>query len=340
MTARVGRITLNRPDALNALTHQMCLDIDAALVGWADDPDIKMLLIEGEGRSFCAGGDITEMYRAGLAGDYAYGQKFWRDEYRMNARLFEFPKPVASFLQGFTMGGGVGVGCHGSHRIVGETSKIAMPEVGIGLVPDVGGSLLLAQAPGRCGEYLGLTADRMTPADALHAGFADYFVPEDRWKALKAALVETGDWTAVDAAATDAGASPLAATQPDIDEHFGGETFGDIMRSLDLDDGEFSHAARDKLARNAPLSLFCATQLIHRVRNRPQIRFALDQEYRITARAMQHGDFIEGIRAKIIDRDNAPNWRHADWRAVNAGDVHPMLAPLGADALTLERELT
>jgi enoyl-CoA hydratase/carnithine racemase len=180
----------------------------------------------------------------------------------------------------------------------------------------------------------------MAPADALHAGFADYFVPEDRWKALKAALVEAGDWTAVDAAATDAGPSRLATMQPDIDEHFGGETFGDIMRSLDLDDGEFSRAARDKLARNAPLSLFCATQLIHRVRNRPQIRFALDQEYRITARAMQHGDFIEGIRAKIIDRDNAPNWRHADWRAVKAGDVHPMLAPLGADALTLGRELT
>ncbi|NKB28127.1 MAG: enoyl-CoA hydratase/isomerase family protein [Rhodobacteraceae bacterium] len=271
----LGRITLNRPDALNALTHQMCLDIDAALVGWADDPNIRMLLIEGEGRSFCAGGDITEMYRAGLASDFTYGQRFWRDEYRMNARLFEFPKPVASFLQGFTMGGGVGVGCHASHRIVAETSKIAIPEVGIGLVPDVGGSLLLAQAPGRCGEYLGLTADRMGPADAVHAGFADYVVPQDRWDALKAALVDTGDWTAVDAVATDPGASNLAAMQPAIDTHFGGETFGDIMRSLETDDGDFSRQTRGKLARIAPLSLFCATQLIHRVRVRPQIRYAL-----------------------------------------------------------------
>jgi enoyl-CoA hydratase len=130
-------------------------------------------------KAFCAGGDIAEMYATGTAGDFDYGRRFWADEYRMNAKLFNFPKPVVTFLQGFTMGGGVGVGCHGSHRIVGDSSQIAMPECGIGLVPDVGGSLILARAPGRLGEYLGTTAARMGPGDAIHAGFADYYIPED-----------------------------------------------------------------------------------------------------------------------------------------------------------------
>ena len=144
---RVGRITLNRPKALNALTWEMCRAIERALDAWAADDAVAMLLIEGEGeKAFCAGGDLAEMYASGRRGDWSYGRRFWTDEYRMNLKLFRFPKPVASFLQGFTMGGGVGVGCHGSHRIVGETSKIAMPECGIGLVPDVGGSLILACA--------------------------------------------------------------------------------------------------------------------------------------------------------------------------------------------------
>ncbi len=168
---RAGRITLNRPKALNALTYDMIRAIEAALDAWRDDDAVKLILIDAIGdRAFCAGGDIADLYRTGTAGDFAYGQQFWRDEYRMNAKLAEYPKPVVSFLQGFTMGGGVGVGCHASHRIVGDTSQIAMPECGIGLVPDVGGSLILARAPGHLGEYLGLTASRMGPGDAIHVG--------------------------------------------------------------------------------------------------------------------------------------------------------------------------
>ena len=159
---RAGRITLSRSKALNALTYAMCRQIDAALIGWAGDPDVALVLIDAEGdRAFCAGGDIAEMYATGTAGDFDYGRRFWADEYRMNARLAEFPKPVASFLQGFTMGGGVGVGCHGSHRIVGESAQVAMPECGIGLVPDVGGSFILATAPGRLGDRLTATASEV-----------------------------------------------------------------------------------------------------------------------------------------------------------------------------------
>jgi enoyl-CoA hydratase/carnithine racemase len=192
---RAGRITLARPRALNALTWEMCLAIEAALDGWRDDAEVALLVIDAEGeRAFCAGGDVAAVHARAVAGDHDYGRRFWTDEYRMNAKLFNFPRPVASFMQGFVMGGGVGVGGHASHRVVGESAQVAMPECGIGLVPDVGGSLLLARAPGRLGEYLGVTGARMGPGDAIHAGFADYFVPEAAWEALKAELCATGDW--------------------------------------------------------------------------------------------------------------------------------------------------
>ena len=331
-----GRITLNRPKALNALTWDMCLAIESALDSWADDPAIKLLIIDGVGeRAFCSGGDIAEMYASGLRGDFKYGQRFWADEYRMNAKLFEFPKPVVSFLQGFTMGGGVGVGCHGSHRIVCETSQIAMPEVSIGLVPDVGGSLLLARAPGRLGEYLGVTGARMGPGDAIYAGFADYFVAQDHWDDLKAALCNSGDWDAVDQAASPIDPGPLQAAQDSIDATFGGETLQDILNALHTDEDTDTIA---KIERNAPLSVCAAIELIHRVRARDDIRVALTQEYRFTARSMEHGDFIEGIRAAIIDRDRAPKWQHASPRDVTLMDISKMLLPLGADELSFEKE--
>ena len=180
-TGRAGRITLNRPDALNALTYEMCLAIEAAIDAWATDAQIALVIIDAVGdRAFCAGGDIQEMYDTATRGNFEYGRKFWADEYRLNNKIAHFPKPYIAFMQGFTMGGGVGVSAHGSHRIVDDASRIAMPECAIGLVPDVGGSVLLACAPGRLGEYLGTTGTRMGPADAIHAGFADHYIPARR----------------------------------------------------------------------------------------------------------------------------------------------------------------
>ena len=330
-----GRITLNRLKALNALTWEMCLAIEDALDTWANDSDIKLLLIDAEGeRAFCSGGDIAEMYASGLRGDYDYGRRFWADEYRMNAKLFEFPKPVVSFLQGFTMGGGVGVGCHGSHRIVCESSQIAMPECGIGLVPDVGGSLILARAPGRMGEYLGTTAARMGPGDAIYCGFADYFIPEDHWTDLKTQLCDTGDWTLIDAAASPPEPGPLEAQQAQIDAHFGGETLADIITALQTS-GDTDTIA--KIAKNAPLSTATTIELIHRGRARDDIRAALMQEYRFTSRSMEQGDFIEGIRAAIIDRDRKPKWQHASPAEVSIHATAQMLMPLGKDELSFEK---
>ncbi|SDH97049.1 enoyl-CoA hydratase/isomerase family protein [Lutimaribacter saemankumensis] len=333
-----GRITLNRPKALNALTYDMAMGIHAALRDWAGGDAVRLIVIDAAGdKAFCAGGDIADLYRTGTEGDFAYGRKFWADEYRMNAALFEFPKPVVSLMQGFTMGGGVGVGCHGSHRIVGDSSRIAMPECGIGLVPDVGGSMILARAPGRLGEYLGTSAARLGAADAILAGFADTYVPEGDWPALIAELCRTGDVAAVARAARSAPDGALVPQMAEIDRHFAGASLNDVLASLRREESAFTAATLKSLSRNSPLSMACTVAMVQRLRGTDGIRPALDMEYRYTWRAMEQADFLEGIRAAIIDKDRNPRWRH-DLDGVTPADVDAMLAPLGADALTFEEE--
>ena len=339
VTGRAGRITFTRTKALNAMSYDMCMAIDAALRAWRSDPAVELVVIDAEGdKAFCAGGDIAELYDTGTKGDYDYGRTFWRDEYRTNALIFEYPKPIVSFMQGFTMGGGVGIGCHGSHRVVGESSKIAMPEVGIGLVPDVGGTLMLALAPGRLGEYLGLTAGRMGPDDAIYAGFADHFIPQADWPALITRLEETGNAALVEQAVAPAPEGELRDMQDDIDLHFAGESLGDILTSLRGADGEFSAKILSHLNRNSPLSMACTVEMLHRLRGPGlSIRKALDLEYRFTHRAMEKGDFLEGIRAQIIDKDRNPQWQYADMN-VPAVAVSQMLQPLGAEALSFQED--
>lgn len=336
---RAGRITLTRRKALNALTYEMCLAIDAALIGWKDDPDLALILIDAEGeRAFSAGGDIAEMYARGMTGDFAYGRRFWADEYRMNARIAEYGMPVISFLQGFTMGGGVGVGCHGSHRIVGETAQIAMPECGIGLVPDVGGSFILATAPGHLGEYIGTTGARLGPADAMLTGFADFFIPEAQWEALKSVLIETGDAGEIAGFAHHPPGGRLESLRPEIDAHFAAASLAAIARSLAVSPTGFAAEALTALNRAAPLSAASCIEIIRRLRGDPTLRAALDLEYRFTYRSLDEADFLEGIRAQIIDKDRNPRWRHAGPEAVEMLDVDHMLAPLGEAALTFAED--
>ncbi|SDD77922.1 enoyl-CoA hydratase/isomerase family protein [Ruegeria marina] len=341
VTGRAGRITLTRPQALNAMSYDMCMAIDAALRNWREDDEVALVIFDAEGdKAFCAGGDIAELYDTGTRGDYSYGRTFWRDEYRMNAMIFEYPKPVVSFLQGFTMGGGVGIGCHGSHRVVGESSKIAMPECGIGLVPDVGGTLMLALAPGRLGEYLGCTAGRMGPDDAIHAGFADLYIPQADWPGLIEMLEASGDPEMLKTHAQTPPEGELRRLQTEIDAHFGGETLGDILTALRSAGGEFSTKILASLGRNSPLSMACTVEMLHRLRGPSlNIRKALELEYRYTYRSMEKGDFLEGIRAQIIDKDRNPRWQFSDMN-VPAVAVSAMLQPLGAKALTFEEENT
>ncbi|MCV3271104.1 3-hydroxyisobutyrate dehydrogenase [Roseobacter sp. WL0113] len=334
-----GRITLARPKALNALTYEMCLAIEAALDRWRSDPEVACVVIDSQGdRAFCAGGDIAEMYQTGTAGDFSYGRRFWADEYRLNAKIFSYPKPVVSFLQGFTMGGGVGIGCHGSHRIVGQSSQIAMPECGIGLVPDVGGSLMLALAPGRLGEYLGTTGTRMSAADAIYAGFADLYIDMSDWPGLIAELEAGTPLDALTDAATAPPTGAVEAAQDEIDRHFGGERLADILNSLRTGESDFAAKASDAMGRNSPLSMACTIEMLHRLRG-PSLSLpkALELEYRFTSRAMEHGDFLEGIRAAIIDKDRQPAWQYPDQK-VPAAAVSKMLMPLGKHALTLEED--
>lgn len=335
-TGPSGRITLNRPDALNAMTYEMCLKIETALDRWRADDGVAHVVIDAAGdRAFCAGGDIAQLYETGREGDFAFGQKFWADEYRLNAKIFNYPKPVISFLQGFTMGGGVGLGCHGSHRIVGENSQIAMPECGIGLIPDVGGSLMLALAPGRLGEYLGTTGARMSAADAIYAGFADSYIPQAQWPQLIAALERDESPDTLAAHAIAPGPAGLEALQPEIDDLFGGETLNDILVLLRAADTAFSQNALKAFARNAPLSMAATVELVHRLRGPSlSIAKALELEYRFTFRAMEHGDLLEGIRAAIIDKDRNPSWQYADMQ-VPLVAVSRMLMPLGEHTLKL-----
>ncbi len=339
ITGRAGRITMTRPKALNAMTYDMCMAIDTALRNWREDDAVDLVIFDAEGeKAFCAGGDIAELYATGVKGDYEFGRTFWRDEYRLNALIFEYPKPVVSFLQGFTMGGGVGIGCHGSHRVVGESSKIALPECSIGLVPDVGSTLMLALAPGRLGEYLGTTGHRMGPGDAIFAGFADHYIPTSQWPDLIELLEASGNVEMLEQHSTSPPDSELQNIQAEIDGLFDGETLGDILNTLRNSDRDTSSEAQKLMARNSPLSMACTVEILHRLRSPSlTLRKALELEYRYTFRAMEHGDFLEGIRAQIIDKDRNPRWRYAD-QSVPAVAVSKMLQPLGADTLTFEEE--
>ena len=336
---RAGRITLARPDALNALTWPMVTAIHAALDGWRADPAVDLILIEGEGRAFCAGGDLREMHARGSAGDHDYGRRFWADEYRLNLAIARYPKPVVAFLHGAVMGGGVGVGCHASHRIVDGSTRIAMPECAVGLVPDVGGSLLLARAPGRLGEHLGLTATRMGASDAVHAGFADAFVPDGR-DDLKRALCAAGDPAAVAEAAADPGPSALAALRGFADAHFDAPDLPALLARLEGSDAPEAPGALEAIGRVSPLSAAVTLELVRRSRADGTLPGALALEYRATSRLSERGDFIEGIRALIVDKDGAPAWRHGAAADVPQALVADMLSPPPGGELDLASERT
>ncbi len=328
VTGRVGHVTLNRPQALNALTYDMAMALEQALDAFAGDSSVAMVLIDAAGdRAFCAGGDIQELYRSGKAGDLAYGRMFWADEYRLNHKIASYAKPYVALMDGIVMGGGVGISAHGSHRIVTERTMLAMPECGIGLVPDVGGSHILGMAPGHVGEYLGLTGARIGAADALVAGFADSYVPADKIEALRASILADADLGAIGRMAAQAPAGLLAANRTAIDRCFSAHSVPAIMARLEDEGSDWAKATLKALLHGSPLSLVSALEIIRAARADRDLARALAREFRFVSRCMQDGDFLEGIRAAVIDKDRTPHWRHAGPGTVSDEERAAMLAP-------------
>ena len=328
---RAGRITLNRPQALNALTYDQIISIEHALDIWTNDSDVKFVLLDGAGdRAFCAGGDILAMYENRNDGG-EFASRFWRDEYRLNAKIGRYCKPIVSVMDGIVMGGGIGLGAHASHRVVTEHSSLAMPETGIGLVPDVGGTWLLANAPGRLGEYLGLLGERMAAADAIYAGFADTFVRRTDLPPLVRALTDPqGEALSVTLAnhATAPPAAVLAPRQDDVDTLCSKPTLEDILNGLHAHSENWAQSAAQSASTRSPLSMKLALAAIRAARQLGSLEDVLNLEFRLTTRLFVHGEFIEGIRALLIDKDKAPRWQPPQMRDISPDMVSEFLGPL------------
>ncbi|MEV4556897.1 enoyl-CoA hydratase/isomerase family protein [Kitasatospora sp. NPDC049285] len=327
-----GRINLNRPRALNALTHDMLAAVRAALDSWAEDDAVAAVVLTGAGeRGLCAGADIRAIHDDAKLGG-AGGRAFFRVEYPLNELISRYPKPYVALMDGITMGGGVGLSAHAGIRVVTERTAVAMPETRIGLVPDVGGSRLLARAPGGLGTHLALTAATMTAGDALYCGFADHFVPSAALPELLAALAERPAAEAVAAFAAPAPASELAEQRGWIDPCYAADTVEEIVERLHAAGLPEAKEAAEQLAAKSPTMLKVTLAALRRARALPSLAAVLDQEYRISCAALAHHDLVEGIRAQVVDKDRDPHWRPAALAEVADADVERFFAvPAGGD---------
>ncbi|MFK0200204.1 enoyl-CoA hydratase/isomerase family protein [Streptomyces lavendulae] len=328
-------ITLNRPKALNALSHPMVLRIEQALTAWAEDPAVALVVIEGAGdRGLCAGGDIRAIHEDARTGGTASAD-FWRDEYRLNALIARYPKPYVALMDGIVMGGGVGVSAHGSVRLVTERSRVAMPETGIGFVPDVGGTYLLALAPGELGTHLALTGVPVGAADALLCGLADHFVPSASLPALVRDLAADPVRTVLERYVEQPPAGTLGPAREWIDPCYAAATAEEVLARLSASGVPAAKAAADTLAAKSPTAVKVTLAALRRARRLGPLERVLEQEYRVSCAALSSPDLVEGIRAQVIDKDRAPHWSPAALEDVTPADVDRYFAPLGADGLRL-----
>lgn len=333
----LGRITLNRPRAINALTHDMTRCIDEALRRWEVDDSIATVLIDGAGeRGLCAGGDIRSIYDDARSGGSAT-LGFWADEYRLNARIARYPKPYIAVMDGLVMGGGVGISAHGSLRIVTERSRIGLPEVGIGLVPDVGATYLLARAPGEVGTHIALTGAVCSAEDAIHCGLADHFVPTQRLADLTTALATWDAATAVGACADPPDRSPLAEHADWIDRCYAGNSVQEILARL-RDDAPEAKQAAAAIGSKSPMAVTVALQALRNAAHLPDLESVLEQEFRVSRGCLEAPDLVEGIRAQIVDKDRNPRWSPATFDAVSEAMVAACFAPRPGSDLVLERK--
>ena len=331
----VGHVMLNRPKALNALTLGMVRALDAQMKAWAGDASVRAIVARGAGeRAFCAGGDIAALYQD----RFGVGRDFFREEYIVNRAIFRCAKPWIAILDGITMGGGVGLSVHGAMRVATEKTMLAMPECGIGLFPDVGGGHYLSRLPGKLGMYLALTGYRMKAADCLLTGTATHYVPSAR----VAELVDELDRAALDGDAkaqasaivakfaADPGQAPLAQHRASIDRHFAHDSVEAIAAALQADPSEWAQAQAKILARNSPTSMKITHRQIHDA-GAMAFEAIMTMEYRISQGCMRGHDFFEGVRALIIEKDNAPQWQPARLQDVTPPMVEAHFTPVAND---------
>ncbi|GGI95755.1 enoyl-CoA hydratase/isomerase family protein [Streptomyces brasiliensis] len=319
---RAAYITLNRPRALNALTHEMVARIDEALTAWESDPAVETVVLTGAGeRGLCAGGDIRAVHDDARDGDGSAAAAFWRDEYRLNARIARYPKPYVALMDGIVMGGGVGLSAHGSVRVATERSRIAMPETGIGFVPDVGGTYLLSRAPGELGTHLALTGVAVGAADAVLCGLADHCVPSAALPALLADLAERPAAEALAPRLVPAPPGELAESRRWIDACYSADTVEEIVDRLAAYGDTAAKGAAETLHTKSPTALKVTLAAMRRARRLGSLEEVLDQEYRVSCAALTTLDLVEGIRAQVIDKDRAPRWSPATVGEVTDRDV-------------------
>jgi enoyl-CoA hydratase len=336
---RLGVVVLNRPRAVNALTAGMAEAMLAQLTEWAGDDAVETVLVQGAGdRGLCAGGDIVAIYRDMADGGDAT-ERFWRTEYRLNSLISRYPKPYVAFMDGLVLGGGVGISAHGSHRVVTERTRTGMPETTIGFVPDVGGTLLLANAPGESGTHAALTGAHLDGADALHLGLADFFVPASRLQRLAEALETEPADDAVARLAVEPPLSRLASQRGWIDDAYCSDDAEKIVRCLRASEDPAAREAAETIEAKSPLSVKVTLAALRRSRGRgpcpAALEEALDEEYRIGLRLLRGHDFREGIRAQVIEKDRSPRWSPGTLAEVDRGQVEACFAPLGDRELGL-----
>jgi enoyl-CoA hydratase len=330
---RVGRLTLNRPNALHALTTEMCAAMTEALIGWKDDPAVEAVVIDHAGeRGFCAGGDIRMVAESGKT-DAAAAKRFFHTEYRLNHLLFVYPKPVAAFMDGIVMGGGVGVSAPARLRIATERTTWAMPETGIGLFPDVGGGWHLPRLPRQTGIFAALTGARLKGAECVQLGIATHFVESGKLAELKAAIFEDAEalFGATELYASDPGPARIEANLDRIERLFGFDSVEEILAALEADGSEWAATELATLRTKSPQSMKVSLRLMREGAKLQSFAEELKVEYRLGGRIVRTHDFQEGVRAVIVDKDNSPKWSPAAPEGVTDKMLDAFFAPLPAD---------
>ncbi len=326
----VGYLTLNRPKAIHALTQGMDHAMTEALLAWRDDPAVSAVIIDhSEGRGFCSGGDINLLRNSALNDDGASGRKFFYEEYQLNHLIFTYPKPVIAFMDGITMGGGVGISQPAKFRVATENTRFAMPETGIGLFPDVGGGWHLSRLPGRIGQFLALTGARLDGAECLWAGLATHYLEVAALAEAKARIAAGHDIAGV---LTALSAKPPEARIADnaqaIARHFASDRFEDILASLEADDSEWAAKELATLHTKSPQTCKVALRQLAEAAKLSNFAENMVMEFRIASRVLTMPDFAEGVRAVIVDKDNAPKWNPPTPEGVTEALIESIFAPL------------